>query len=135
VDINNTHTSNILAFGGTGSTTRRVSISDADPMIPQKPLKSTFPVKIWFENFLHLNECTPNKDFFCLFGMTLLLDGGEGGLSRLIMLDRKWHKASSWKDTSAASTLLGFATWKETVCYVNALFGLILPTKPKKSNC
>jgi hypothetical protein len=27
VDINNTHTSNILAFGGIGSTTRRVSFS------------------------------------------------------------------------------------------------------------
>jgi hypothetical protein len=27
VDTNNTHTSNILAFGGTGSTTRRVSFS------------------------------------------------------------------------------------------------------------
>jgi hypothetical protein len=86
VDITHTHTSNVLAFGGTGSTTRRVSFSvwiacklHADPMIPQKPLKSTFPVKIFRRFFYFLINANPTISpnfmvigqflFFGLFGI------------------------------------------------------------------
>jgi hypothetical protein len=87
VDITHTHTSNVLAFGGNGSTTRRVSFSmwiacklHADPMIPQKPPKSTFPVKIFRQNlFYFLINANPTISpnfmvigqflFFGLFGI------------------------------------------------------------------
>ena len=86
VDITHTHTSNVLAFGGTGSTTRRVSFSvwiacklHADPMIPQKPPKSTFPVKTFRQFFYFLISANPTISpsfmvighflFFGLFGI------------------------------------------------------------------
>ena len=81
VDITYTHTSNILAFGGTGSTTRRVSFSvwiacklHADPMIPQKPPKNFSPIFYFLinanptisPNFMVIGQFL----FFGLFGIT-----------------------------------------------------------------
>ena len=51
-----------------------------------------------------------------------------GGLSRLTFTNKDWHKNN---DTSATS-LFGFSTWKETVCYVHALFGLYPPVELPK---
>ena len=56
--------------------------------------------------------------------MNTLLDK-IGGLSRLTITDRDWHK----KNKTSATTLFGFTDWKETVCYVHALFGLYPPTE------
>ena len=78
LDITHTHTSNVLAFGGTGSTTRRVSFSvliacklHADPMIPQKTPKNTFPVKIFCPIFYFLTGM--DLKWFCVCDYLLLL--------------------------------------------------------------
>ena len=45
------------------------------------------------------------------------------GLSRFTITSRSWHK----KNKYAATTLFGFTSWKETVMYLHALFGLYPP--------
>lgn len=46
-----------------------------------------------------------------------------GELSRYTISSKEWHAAN----INAATSLFGFSSWKEFVCYVHALFGLYPP--------
>ena len=51
-----------------------------------------------------------------------------GGMSRLTLTNKIWHNTNM----TASTCLFGFSTWKETVLYIHALFGLYPPTESFK---